>query len=498
MKVAISYPPMPTTKGTPLLAQNRQFQYFNEPTYIYPMVPASAATLLHVGGHDAIWDDAISEHKTHNDWIKELLSNPPDVIAIETKAPTIHRYWQIINQIKSLSPKTKTVLYGDHVTAYPEESMISSKVDYIITGGDYDVALLNLVNSLEGKCLMDPGIWYREDGHVRDTGKFSQRHDLNELPFIDRDLTKWQLYSVQNGNYKYTPGTYMMVGRDCWYREGGGCTFCSWTIHYPAFNLRSPEKAVEEVGILATRYGVREIFDDTGTFPIGKWLEKFCNGMIENGYNKKLCFGCNMRFGALNQEEYRLMARAGFRFILYGLESANQKTLDLLNKGVTEREQVETCKMASDAGLDPHLTIMFGYPWETKEEALRTYNLGKYLLKKGYAKTFQVTIVIPYPGTQLFEMAKKNGWLKTEDWERYDMREPILKTPMKDEEVLQIVQDLYKVPFDPEFIIRKIVSIKSIEDAKRVMWGAKKIFGHVRDFEPDQVVQKQLAPEIAS
>jgi len=58
------------------------------------------------------------------------------------------------------------------------------------------------------------------------------------------------------------------------------------------------------------------------------------------------------------------MARAGFRFILYGLESANQKTLDLLSKGVTERDQIETCKMASDAGLDRHPTIMFGYLWE--------------------------------------------------------------------------------------------------------------------------------------
>jgi anaerobic magnesium-protoporphyrin IX monomethyl ester cyclase len=491
LKVAISYPPIPTDKGTPLLAQNRQFQYFNEPTYIYPMVPASAATLLDRAGLEVVWDDAISECKTHEQWIKDLVSDPPDLIAIETKAPTIKRFWQVINQIKSLNPNTKVVLYGDHVTAYPEESMLNSKVDYVVTGGDYDVTILNLAEYIQGKSVMDPGIWYREDGHLRNTGKFTQRHNLNELPFIDRDLTKWELYSVHNGNYKYTPGTYMMVGRDCWYREGGGCTFCSWTIHYPAFNLRSPETALQEVAILADKYGVKEIFDDTGTFPIGKWMEKFCNGMIQSGYNNKLCFGCNMRFGALEREEYRMMAKAGFRFILYGLESANQKTLDLLNKGVTEKEQIETCKMASEAGLDPHLTIMFGYPWETKEEAMRTVDLGKYLLKKGYAKTFQVTIVIPYPGTQLFSMAKANGWLKTEDWERYDMREPIMKTAMKDDEVLEIVQDLYKVAFDPEFIIRKLVSVRNLADIKFLVRGAHNIFGHVKDFAPEQIVEKQ-------
>jgi len=477
MKVAISYPPIPTDKGTPLLSQNRQFQYFNEPTYIYPMVPASAATLLHSAGHDAIWDDAISEQKTYDRWLKGFQSDSPDLIAIETKAPTIKWYWKVIDEIKSVSPNTKTVLYGDHVTAFPEESMLNSRVDYVVTGGDYDVTITNLANFLERKTSMDPGIWYREDGRIRNTGVFTQRHNLNELPLIDRDLTKWWLYSEHNGNYKYTPGTYMMVGRDCWYRENGGCTFCSWTIHYPAFNLRSPESALDEVGVLADNYGVKEIFDDTGTFPIGKWFEKFCEGMIQRGYNRKLKFGCNMRFGALKREDYRLMAKAGFRFILYGLESANQKTLDLLNKGVTEKEQIETCKIASEMGLDPHLTIMFGYPWETKQDALRSCDLARYLLKKGYAKTFQVTIVIPYPGTQLFNMAKANGWLKTEDWERYDMREPILKTPMGDKEIMGIVQDLYKVAFDPEFVVRKLVSVRTIQDLKFLMRGAKNIDG---------------------
>jgi anaerobic magnesium-protoporphyrin IX monomethyl ester cyclase len=119
---------------------------------------------------------------------------------------------------------------------------------------------------------------------------------------------------------------------------------------------------------------------------------------------------------------------------------------------------------------------------------MNTVNTAKYLLKKGYAKTFQVTIVIPYPGTMLFEQAKQNGWLKTEDWERYDMREPILKTPMKDQEVMEIVQNLYKVAFDPEFVIRKIVGVRSISDVRFMMRGAKNIFGHVKDFSPNQAL----------
>src|SRR2546425_8691642 len=118
---------------------------------------------------------------------------------------------------------------------------------------------------------------------------------------------------------------------------------------------------------------------------------------------------------------------------------------------------------------------------------MKTVNTAQYLLKKAYAKTWQVTIVIPYPGTQLFEQAKQNGWLKTEDWERYDMREPILKTPMKEEEVMEIVQGLYKVAFDPEFIMRKILSIRSVKDLRFIHRGFKNILGHINDFSPSQV-----------
>lgn len=486
LNIHISYPPISTNKGTPLLSQNRQFQYFNEPTFIYPMVPASAATLLKKRGYNVVWDDAIAEQMDYDRWLANIGKTLPDLIAIETKTPTVNLHWKTIKDIKNISPNTITVLYGDHVTALPEESLINSPVDYIIVGGYYDVILHSLVHSLDRNEPIGKGIWYRENGHIRNKGLFSQRCNLNDLPFIDRDLTKWELYSKHNGNYKYTPGTYTMVGRDCWYRSKGGCTFCSWTTTYPTFNLRSPESLLDEIGLLIERLGVREIFDDTGTFPIGNWLRRFSEGMIDRGYNREVLFGCNMRFGALSSDDFKLMKKAGFRFLLYGLESANQKTLNLLNKGITAKEQFESCKKAAEAGLDPHLTIMFGYPWEKKAEAIRTIDMAKALIKKGYAKTWQVTIMIPYPGTKLFNEAKSNGWLKTEDWARYDMRESILNTPLSEEEVLSITQSLYKVALDPEFIIRKIVGIRNLDDVKFIMRGARNIFGHIKDFNPNQ------------
>ncbi len=479
MKIRISYPPIESDKGVPLLGQNRQFQWFSEPTYIYPMVPAYAATVLKQAGYEVSWDDAIAEGKRYKDWLGEIRKQRPDLLVIETKTPVVKKHWRIIDDLKTACPETKVVLMGDHVTALPEESFEQCKVDFVLTGGDYDFLLLNLARYLEGNEPLEPGIWHRADGAIQNTGPFVLKHDLNTLPFVDRELTRWDLYNRLNGNYKTFPGTYTMVGRDCWWHR---CTFCSWTTLFPTYRTGAPERLVQEIGMLIEQVGVKEVFDDTGTFPVGAWIRKFSKLMIEKGYHKKVRLGCNMRFGALSLEEYRLMRQAGFRMLLFGLESAHQETLDRIRKNNTVARIIDSCKKAKQAGLEPHLTIMFGYPWETKEHARKTLELGKYLLKKGYADTMQATLMVPYPGTPLFEECKEQGLLRTLDWDRYDMREPVMETPLKDDEISEMTQGMYKVAFDPEFVGRKILGLRRKDDGKFLFRAAKKVAGHLRDF----------------
>lgn len=479
MRIIISYPPLKERKGTPLLAQNRQFQWFSEPTYIYPMVPAYAATLLHQAGYDVIWDDGIAEEKKYDEWLDNLERNSPDVVMIETKTPVVKKHWKVIDEVKERISGVKVVLVGDHVTALPLESMRNSRVDYVIEGGDYDFLLLNLIRWLEGKEEVESGIWYRKDGDVKNTGMFQLNHDLNTLPFIDRELTKWWLYSEKNGNYSRTPGAYTMVGRDCWWHR---CTFCSWTTLYPNFRVRKPELLVEEIVLLIEKYGVREIFDDTGSFPVGKWLRKFCRLVIEEGYNEEVKLGCNMRFGALGFKDYKLMSKAGFRLLLFGLESANQRTLDKINKNLTVERIIKECKWASQAGLEPHLTIMVGYHWETKEDVMKTVELAKRLFRKGYASTLQATIVVPYPGTPLFKECKEKGLLITEDWNHYDMSKGVMKSPMNQDELKDVVQKLYEIFFVPRYVFRRLISIRNLDDVRFIKRGISKIYGHLKDF----------------
>lgn len=486
MKIAISYPPLESDKGVALLSQNRQFQWFNNPTFIYPMVPASAASLLQSMGHEVVWDDAIAEQKGEAEWLKWYAGAGLDMIAFESKTPTIKKHWRLIGEMKRLSPKTIVVLMGDHVTGFPEESLENSEADYVLTGGDFDFSLRDLVNHLDRGDKIGPGTYHRENGAIVNSGFYSLVNDLNELPLIDRDLTKWKLYAYKNGNFKYLPGTYTMVGRDCWW---GHCTFCSWTVMFPGqkFRTRTAESLLEEVDILVNKYGVREIFDDTGTLPVGEWLHEFAEGLIKRGLHKKVRFGHNMRFNYLSKEDYQLMGKAGFRFILYGLESANQSTLKRLAKNMKTETIADELRWSKNAGLAPHITTMIGYPWESKEEARNTIEFAKKMFRTGCVDTLQATVIMPYAGTPLYKEAERNGWLLTKDWDEYDMRQPILKSPLTPEDTLALTQDLYRSFISPQFIMNKLMNIRTWEDVQFIGRGAQYVLGHLTDFNLGQV-----------
>lgn len=489
MKICLAYPPLESDKGVALLSQNRQFQYFKDPTYIFPVVPATAATMLKNAGHDVLWLDGIAQQLSAEEFKNRLFDFQPDLVAMETKTPVVKQHWAIIDDLKEVLNgrwEMATVLFGDHVTALPQESLDNSKVDFVLTGGDYDFLLLNLCEALNLKPFnvdwkkLEPGIWWRSNGEIFNSGAFSLDRSLSDLPMIDRDLTDWKSYAFKNGNFKRTPGAYVMAGRDCWW---GQCTFCSWPTLYPKFRVRPVQKVLDEIQVLADRYGVREIMDDTGTFPVGDWLNEFCQGMISRGLNKRVALDCNMRFGALSDKEYKLMKKAGFRLVLFGLESFNDETLRRIRKNVTAEQIVASCREARAAGLYPHITLMVGYPWENLKDAESTLSLGKWLLRKNYAYTVQATIVIPYPGSKLFEECAQHDWLLTRDWEEYDMKRPVMRSAIPQEKLMGMVREIYKTAFHPEFILRRLLSIRDLGDLAYFARAGRKIFGHVFDFQ---------------
>jgi radical SAM superfamily enzyme YgiQ (UPF0313 family) len=445
------------------------------------MIPASAATLLKLDDFDVNFIDGIAQRWSYEQFLNHVQKEKPDLMAIETKTPVVKQHWNVINHIKEYLPEIKIALMGDHVTVLPQESLEKSEVDYVITGGDFDVSLLKLANHLRDDDPMPKGLWFRDGKDVRNTGPFELVKNLDNLPFVDRELTKFWLY-YENW-YKRKPFAYTMGGRDC---PWGKCTFCAWTVLFPKFRCRSPDRHLDEIGDLIEKHRVREIFDDTGTFPPGRWLKEFCAGMIERGYNERVLFSCNFRYDYINRDLCRMMKKAGFRLLKVGLESASQKTLDAINKNLKVQQIVDGSKIAKEAGLEIHLTIMVGYPWETRSDALRTLSLAKKLMEDGVADVLQSTIVVPYPGTRLYYQALEQSWFRIDpkDYEHYDMTEPPLKTQdLAPEEIVKICDEIYKIYLSPKYVFRRFLkSLLSREDLALSLRGTRAVIGHIRDY----------------
>ena len=286
--------------------------------------------------------------------------------------------------------------------------------------------------------------FYRKQGHevlwnddILECGKIDKViTEPENLPFLslphpDRVFTRAKEFT--SGNYKYLPGTHILSANGCIH---GKCIFC--VENGKDYQVRPVEDVISEIGE-CMKLNFSEVFDDSATFPDGKWCYDFCNQIIFYGNTPYL--GCNMRIGA--DVDFKLMKWAGFRMLLYGVESANQATLNRIQKGVKVEDIIPTIKKASEAGLSPHICVVFGWEWETDKEAFNTLNLVYYLLRKGYAKTAQASFI-----------HCKN--IKGNESQRH------------------FVKDIYKVWKYPDFWFHQIKDIKNKDDLKYLWLKIKK------------------------
>ena len=271
--------------------------------------------------------------------------------------------------------------------------------------------------------------------------------EFDQLPIPDRIFTNsMNPKYLSYGNYKMSRGTHYLSSNLCWWAGEKGCTFC-WDskriIDGEPRKVRTVDHVISELED-CVRIGHNEAFDDAGTIPHGEWLDKFCVAMIKTGLNKRIMIGCNSK--PVNMP-VRLMKAAGFRFILVGVESANQETLDKIQKGQKAENVIKNIKSMADAGLDVHITTMTSYPWETAEEEMNTMKLFHYLLRKGYAKTGQVSI---YSKPRTEPHPESIGHKRVPQY-----------------------YDVYK---DPEFLWNKVKGIRRWEDFTYLVRGGRLVF----------------------
>lgn len=391
-----------------------------------------------------------------------------DLFGITATTPIVKTGYHLCETIRRYHPKSGIVFGGVHATALPEEPFHRAPVDFVVRGDGED-ALVKLARGVPVETIA--GLSYKEGARIRHVMPDGLVEDLDRLPhpaFHKVDLTR---YKPAVGSYKRLPALNMMATRGC----PGRCTFCNSA--NVKLRKRSPESICSEMKLLAQRYGIREIsfYDDTFTvYP--KTVMKLCDLLIEKRIDLTWC--CFARTDTVGMPMLEKMKAAGCHQIMFGIEAADPGILKNIKKRSDPAKAENAVRMARKAGLTVRCAFMFGNPGETGatiDETIR-YSID---LAPDIAL---YNITTPYPGTEMFHWAKANGYLITEDWDRYDLGVPVMRLPgMPPARLMAKYRQAYnRFYFRPGFIAKKVMDLLSLKEIPMVMEGVKSVFRFAR------------------
>jgi len=272
--------------------------------------------------------------------------------------------------------------------------------------------------------------------------------DLDSIPF-----PAWHLMRIDRFRHPLFAGlrvATMITTRGCPYQ----CIFCDKSVCGSRYRARSPESVLKEIEELRNNYQAQALifYDDLFTFEPERAME-ICKEMVKQGI--KIRWKCEGRVNLVSEELLEWMKRAGCEVIAYGIETAHQKGLDWLGKGVKVEEVISAVKLTSQAGIKVLGYFIFGIPVESYEEELASIEFAKEL----GLDYVQFGSLSPFPGSRLYELAMKNGWYKEARApapEEYGEKRPLLITDYWTEERLKkILKEAYKrFYFRPGYILR--------------------------------------------
>jgi len=435
MKILWLFPPSKFEGEIPLISQNRWFKYLPMRTnFIYPVIAAYGITMIKEAEYEIDFCDAPAEQLK----LEDIRIEDYDLIVMEGRTAIIKYLWELSKEFKKINPDVKIALYGDHVMVRPEESLIQG-IDYIIHCGDYDYGALQLINALS------------ESDDVPKIFKAPLMEDLNELPFIDRDLVPWKNY-YETWRHREEFG-WFQSGRGCW----ADCTFCSWvhTFYNKKIGVMSPERIVDEIEYASEKWGIREYLDDADTF-LANWGVKFGKILIEKELN--IYWNVQTRADEILKgtiDEWRLMKESGLHVVKLGVDGGSECTLQRIRKGYDIQCVEKAMKILKEANLETHINMIIGYPWETKKQA---YDVIKWV-KRLNPNQAQFSLIQPFIGTPIYDEAIKEGWfnIDPDDYNQWDMKRPILKGKMSAEEIVNLHRNAWGMFYlNPSFILRQI------------------------------------------
>lgn len=415
--------------------------YFRENyTPAPPMGILYLGSVLKAKGHTVKVIDSFPVYHDAN--IREIKEFEPDLIGLSvlTTGYRIAVYYTAI--LKKQNPKALICWGGVHPTALAKEVLLQQGLDFVVKG-EGEETLVEVCKHLEEKKGLEgiKGLVLKSQGRILEGAPRGFIQDLDTLPVPDRTLLQNPRFSW----YLSPPGIirgYFLKGITTFYTSRGcpySCIFCcSHNTAGRHLRQRSVPNVMEEINYLVRDFNVRGLYFNDDTFGLDKvWLEDFCNQLHKS--RLKLVWGCQTRANVASADMFKMMKSCGCIQVDIGAESGSDRILKNLNKGITVQDIEKAFRYAQEAGLKTFATFILGSPGETLEDIRETDNLARKISAK-----VSFLILVPYPGSEVFEMAKENRWFVdeelhfSEDWTNKQSERPVMEINLKSAELLRL------------------------------------------------------------
>jgi len=382
----------------------------------------------------------------------------PDLVGITVN--TFRWYYALVcaKWVKAISPRAHLVLGGVHVTVYPEETLAQPEVDAIVIG-EGEHTFLELANRLANSQPLEglEGLWFKKDGQIIRNPLRPVEKDLDRFPFPDRSDLSMTSHRVSIN--RFSPAAVILTSRGCPFH----CTFCcSVDKHY---RKRSAQNIVQEM--LACRelgYKAIDFYDEM--FNLQKeTVMALCDEIIRQKVN--LPWSCRCRVDPVDEEMIARMVEAGCERINLAAESAHQKILDDCKKHITVEQSRRAFAIARKYKLSILGYFMFGFPGETREQALETIRFALEL-----APDFvNFHSLMPQPGSEIYEQALKSPTFYG-DYVREFAKNPTpefafrsWETTMTEAEQYRLVRRAFiRFYLRPRYLLNSFKNLYSLED----------------------------------
>lgn len=358
-----------------------------------------------------------------------------DVVGISSPTPLIYEAWEAAALAKEQG--AITILGGPHLTLMPDESMERSEVDLVVRG-EAEETLVEIVQEIERQqqaakdegrndpnlllaaCNLEPILgssWRNSAGRVVHNAPRPLPKDLEGIPWPAYHLFKIDRYTnlqpITDGLDPNARSYTLVTSRGCPYQ----CIYCSKPITGNTWRDRSPEDVVAEWRYLVQEMGATEIgiTDDVWNLNLER-AKAICRLLINEGLTQVPWITVHgMRVDHSDAELFQLMKRAGCKRVGFGVESGNQAVLDAIKKRQTLDDSRRAFKEAKAAGLQTMGFFIFGLPADTEDTMEDTIRFALEL----DPDLANFMIAAPYPGTELWEIAQRDGRLFSMDWRDY-------------------------------------------------------------------------------